>query len=158
MADIHESNILYTFGSPHGLRDALNSKKHYMTYENDKFFLAKLSRRLIMQDRTDFRTLPFANNTQGLDAVTFGFKSNNFTKFLMSQLTSSNKGVKLKSLYSDYKKASNSNINKEEFSNLLGEFYNFVKDTEVFLLKKDNVPQFPKTAVINLFKISTVKM
>ena len=159
LADVHDdSNVMYIFGSPHGLRDALNYKPNYIMYENQPYFVARLSRRLIFQDQIESKHMPFEDETQRNDNVRFGFRTNNFTNFLMNQLTSSNKGVNLKSLYSDYKKASNSNIGKEEFSQLLGEFYNDVIDTDIFLLKKNYILPFPKTAYCNFFKVSSVEM
>lgn len=159
LADVHDdSNVMYIFGSPHGLRDALNNKQNYIIYENEPYFVTRLSRRLIVQGDMDSKRMPFEDETQQNDGVKFGFRTNNFTKFLVNRLTSSNKGVNLKSLYSDYKKASNSNITKEGLSNLLDQFYNDVVDTEIFLLKKNYIPPFPKTAYCNFFKINPATM
>ena len=53
------------------------------------------------------------------------------------------------------KKASNSNVTEERLSTLLDQFYNDVVDTEIFLLKKNYIPPFPKTAYCNFFKINS---
>ena len=157
VADIQDdSNVLFINGVPHGLREAIITKTNYKTYGNETFFRAELSRRFIIQDHTDFRTLPFEDENQRNDHVVFGYKSNNFTDFLVDRLVRSNKGVKLKGLYSEYKMVLNSNINKQDFSKLLNEFYHFVKDTEVFLLKKNYISPFPKTAFNHFFKVSSI--
>lgn len=151
-----DSNVMFTVGAPHGLRDAINKKNNYKSYGNQTFFRAGLSRRNILQEHTDFKKLPFGNTVPTDDIVAFGYNSNNFSNFVVDKLVSSNRGVKLKTLFSDYEKSFKSTVEKKDLSMKLNEFHNFVKDYEVFLLKKDNISPFPKTGFNNFFKISSI--
>ena len=88
--------------------------------------------------------------------VVFGYKSNAFTDFLMKKLVNSNRGVHLDGLYASFKAESHSKISKIQYSNLLKEFYESVKDTDVFYLRSMYSLPFPKTSSHILFKISSL--
>ena len=83
------------------------------------------------------------------------FKFNSFNQFLINRLLESNRGVGLKLIYSDYRKASNYTINNHEVSMFLEDFYDSVRDTEMFLLKKEFIKPFPKTSYMSCFEIKS---
>ena len=156
IADVHDpSNVFYISGAPHGLREAISLKRNYAIFENTKYFIARMSRQLIAQNHVDFNRIPY-DGTPGKEPVKFGFKSNHFNHFLVDRLLQSNRGVKLKALYTDYRKISNMSISNDELLGLTEDFYDSVKDTEMFLLRKQYITPFPKTAYLNLWEINSV--
>jgi hypothetical protein len=156
VADVHDpSNVFYISGKPHGFRDALSNKKNYAVIEHTKYFMARMSPALIDQNDVDFRKIPYYG-TQGRGSLTFGFKSNQFNHFLVDILLQSNKGVKLKTLYSEYRKTSNLSINNDELLRLTEDFYDSVKDTGMFLLRNQYIKPFPKTAYFNYWEINSI--
>ena len=155
-ADVHDaSNVFYIYGMPHGLRPAISNPKNYAIFEGTKYFIARMSRQLIAQTRVGSNMIPYGGVT-GKEPVTFGFKSNEFNHFLVDKLLQSNKGVKLEALYSEYRKTSNLSISNDELLRLTEDFYDSVKDTEMFLLKNQYITTFPKTAFLNLWEIHSI--
>ena len=151
IADVHdESNVIFTVGVSRELRQAVNNKNNYRKYENQTFFRARFNRHFIVKYQTDLSNQIFGNNLQRNHlATSYGiiveYRSNNFTTFIMKRLCDSPGGVSLKCLHLEYQRKLNSSNSKNEYSLLLEEFFNSVKDSEVFLLKKDYVSPFPKT-------------
>jgi hypothetical protein len=157
VACLHDpSNILYiSGGAPHGFRNAISNKKNYVVVEHTKYFIAQLSRRVKIQNQADFRMI--ANDIKYANMpVIFNFKSTPFTHFLLDRLLRSKRGIKLKTLYSEYRSESNLSMSNDEFFRLTEDFYNSVRDTEVVLLRDQRITQFPKTDRINLWQINSI--
>ena len=156
-ADIQDSsNVLFIFGYPHGLREAIQKKMNYKSFGNQSFFQAELSSTYITPYTTTFRSQPFDVGIWKQHKIVFGYKSNAFTNFLMKRLVTSNRGVHLEGLYASFKAESLSKISKIQYSDLLKEFYESVKDTDVFYLRSIHSLPFPKTSSHILFKISSI--
>jgi len=156
VADVlNPSNILYISGAPLGLREAIYNKKNYVVFEKQKYFTCKMSFRFIIQKQFDFRMLP-SDREKGKYPVMFAFKFNSFNFFLVDRLLQSNKGVKLKTLYSEYKSTLNLSISNDELFRLTEDFYASVKDTEIFLLRNQYIAPFPKTAHLTYWQISSI--
>ena len=68
----------------------------------------------------------------------------------------SKKGVKLKSIFEQYRKTVDYNISDKALQRLSNEFYEYVKDTEMFLIKKEYVPLFPKTSFFSFILIKDI--
>ena len=154
VADMHDaSNILYiSGGTPHGFRNAISNKNNYAVVENTRYFIAQISRRIVIG--VDFRMLPY-DRKNFMKPVVFYFKSTPFTHFLLDRLLRSNGGIRLKELYSEYRLSSNLSISNNELFRLTEDFYNSVKDTEMVLLRNRRITPFPKTGHINFWEINS---
>ena len=119
---------------------------------NQTFFRAILSPRALVQYGTDYCDVP--PMTKNSKHVTIGYRSTNFIKFLISNLLRFKDGVKLKDLFFDYKMTFNSTIKENELRFVLQEFYDSMKDSDVFLLKKFHIRPFPKTNSYYCFKFT----
>ena len=148
------SNILYVYGNPHGLREAIDSRTNYAQFGNETYFRAYLSEKFVIQDKTTYKTLPYNELPSTVQKLVISFKSSNFTNLLLDRLVNSNKGVKLSKLFSDYSLASNSKKSRPQF--LIKEFYEAVKDADLFLIKKEHILPFPKTIFNQLYKITSI--
>ena len=151
----HPSSVLYLYGNPHGLREALYNKQNYKTLGSEIFFVSRMVGAVLLQTATNFQS-NLKNPNLGRDPVKFFFKSNVFNHFLISRLLDSNRGIHLKTLYYEYRKTINYNISNNEFFRLAEDFYHSVKDTEMFLIRKKYVSPFPKTGFMNLFIINSM--
>ena len=147
------SNILYVYGNPHGLREAIDSSRNYKQFGNDTYFRAHLSEKFVIQDKTTSRTLPYNELPSANQKLVISFKSSNFTNILLARLVNSNKGVKLSRLFLEYSLSSNSTKSQPQL--LLKELYEAVKDADLFLIKKEHILPFPKTAFTQLYKITS---
>ena len=157
VADMHvRSNILYIYGGiPHGLRNAISNQNNYAVFGHTKYFIVQMSRRFIKQNQLDFRRLPY-DIKYAKDSIIFDFKSTLFTHFLLDRLLRSKRGIMLKELFSEYRSESNSSISNDELFTLTENFYNSVKEHEMFLLGDRSITPFPKTAHINLWEINSI--
>ena len=155
VADIHDqSNMLYIYGKPRGMRETIANKNNYKIFENKKYFKARMSERVIIQTQWNSWMLPY-DDKEGKMSIEFGFKANPFNQFLVDRLLDSNRGVKLKNVYSEYRKTLSFNISNDELHRLTDDFYNSVKDTEMFLLKDQSINPFPKTSFLTLWQINS---
>ena len=145
------SNVIYINGNAIGLKDAIDKKKNYKVLGNQTFFQAKLSERSIIQYQTDTCEPP-VRAARG--PVVIRFRSNDFTEFFLRRLLRFKSGIKIKDILSDYKKVSKS-TSEEEMKALFEEFYTSIKDSDVFMLKKDHVKEFPKTHSYMCFKVKS---
>ena len=132
-----ESNVMYVYGNPKGLREAIHSNMNYRQFSDDIYFIAQLSQKFVIPDQTNFKMLPSNDISAKNKPLIISFKCNNFTHLLLDSLASSNKGVKLKKIFSEYKKVSNDlNIMAQSLS-MFQEFNNDIKDLDLFLIKKE---------------------
>ena len=151
--DMHDpSNVVYINGHALGLREAFDKKRYHKIVGNQTFFQATLSPRGLVQYQTDSCLVP--PKSENSKHVKISFRSNKFTEFLIKRLLRFKEGVKLKSLFSDYKEAFNSTLDEKHLQTMFDEFYDSIKDSGIFLLKKDHIEQFPKTTSYLCFKIS----
>ena len=149
------SSLLYIYGNPQNLRKSLSHNKNIDTFVNQTMFrakgflmnvdLEKLNSRKIIKD--------FKNETK--DFVDLAFPSNSFNHFLMNKLSFSNKGVVLKDVWAEYRKHFNSRTGDNDLTRLTQEFYDNVKDTDMFLVKKPHVMPFPMTCFKTYYQISS---
>ena len=162
VADLEDtSNILYMYGNPHGFREALENVRNIKTVGNQSFFFARLSQIYLIQTFKKTFELEYysmAYDKQGAisNTIVFSFKWNHFNHFLINRLMDSNKGVDLKSLYHEYSDSLNYSIGVNELMGNTKDFYDSVKDTEMFLLKTRSVYPFPKTSFGSFFKINPI--
>ena len=151
VADINDPlNRLYMYGNPHGFREAVSNKRNVRIIGNETIFLAWMSRINLRITEINFKELPYAvPSTEGLR---FRFKWNNFNRFIVNRLLDSNQGISVKIVCSDYRKTLKYRISHREIFRQAVDFYDSVKDTEMFLLRKHYVGLFPKTAFKHTFK------
>ena len=134
IASVHDtSNIIYINGNAKGLREAIDKERNYMVLGNQTFFQAKLSEKTIIQYRTD----TCEPSVHGRGSVVIRFRSNDFIKFCLRRLLRFKNGIKVESIYEDYKKVSKL-TSEQEMRALFEEFYNSMKDSDVFMLKKNH--------------------
>ena len=88
--------------------------------------------------------------------IKFGWKLNYFNEFLVNQMLRSNKGVKLKTVYTEYRRTVDYNMSDAALQRLLIAFYEYVKDTEMILMKKEYVALFPKTSFFHSILIKDI--
>ena len=155
VADINDPlNRLYMYGNPHGFREAVSNKRNVRIIGNETIFLAWMSRINLRITEINFKELPYAvPSTEGLR---FRFKWNNFNRFIVNRLLDSNQGISVKIVCSEYRKTLNYSISTREVFRQAVDFYDSVKDTEMFLLRKHYVGLFPKTAFQTYFQIKSI--
>jgi SAM-dependent methyltransferase len=153
VADLHDaSNVLYLYGNPYGFRQALANRRNMVVLKNQTVFFATMAEIYRLQTTFNYND-DLGTKYQSSDPITLNFRCNNFSEFLVNRLVDSTRGVNLKSLYQDYRRTINSNIRDNDLVSLTKDFYDSVKDTELFLLKKQYVNRFPKTAFLIFFVI-----
>ena len=153
---LDSSSVLYTYGNPRDLRKSLMNEANIVNFKNETIFSAKVTLRDINLETLNTKATLDSQNA-GKDVIPLSFKSNNFNHFIIHQISYSNKGVRLKDVWSNYRKAFNSSISDDELKRLTQEFYGSVKDTDMFLIKKQNVKPFPKTCFKSYYKVSSFK-
>ena len=126
------SNIMYINGNAKGLREAIDKARTYVLLGNETFFQAKLSEKTIIQYRTD----TCEPSVHGKGSVVIRFRSNDFIKFILRRLLRFKRGIKIKSIYDDYKKVSKL-TSEQEIKAMFEEFYTSMKDSDVFMLRKN---------------------
>jgi hypothetical protein len=151
------SNVLYMYGAPHGFRESLRNANNFMLFGNETHFIAQMRKKYVIPEETGFNDARFANNRRKSNVV-IRFKSNHFNHFLIDRLLSSKRGIKLKTLYSDYRKTSNSTVDNEELLRSTIDFYDSVKDTDLFLLRNKYIAPFPKTAFLHFWQIYSISI
>jgi len=153
VADLHDhSNLLYLYGNPYGFRKAIDDRNNIAILRNKTVFMARLSAVNLLPTKTDYDTLLYDEKYPLMDMILFSFTWNNFSHFLVNRLLDSNRGVSLKSLYREYRRTINIKVSDKELVSLTEDFYDSVKDTEMFLVKKHYVHPFPKTT-FSIFSI-----
>ena len=143
------SNVFYLYGSPSGFRDALSNEENQVMIGNELYFRCLISRSSLKKTLLDFKSLPH-KAPLGLHHISAYFKWNTFNRFILNSLLTSNKGIVLDSVL---RKISINNSSNLQIIRLLKDFYDSVKDTEMFLLRKNSVGIFPKTAFNSYFQI-----
>ena len=157
VADIQDlSNLIYLYGNPIGLRGAISNKDNRMLNGNEKFFTAWMFRTNIQKLHTNSNSNVYQQQVSNGPRIKFGWKLNRFNEFLVNQMIRSKKGVKLKSIFEQYRKTVDYNISDKALQRLSNEFYEYVKDTEMFLIKKEYVPLFPKTSFFSFILIKDI--
>ena len=158
VADIHDNkNVIYLYGNPLGLRGEVSNKKNYIVHGNNTFFRSWMYRTNSRQLHTNFDSNLYHKHIESNSSrIKFGWKLNGFNEFLVNRMLLSNKGIKLKSICTEYRKTLQYNISDLALLRLLNEFYENVKDTDMFLLKKEYVAIFPKTSFFNLILIKGI--
>ena len=144
------SNIIYLYGNPRGLRKAISNHMNRFVHGNATYFTSWIYRTNIAHSDTIFD-----GNAEHPESPRYklGWKMNGFNQFLLSKLFGSTKGIKLHKLYADYRKRFGNNINEQTLVGMMNEFHEYVKDTEMFLLKKEYVSPFPKTSSFTFIQI-----
>ena len=131
VADIQDaSNLMYVYGNPYGLKGAMSRKNNRIVLENETFFSSSI--------------VDIAKVKSNGPIIKLGWKLNGFNDLLVNKLLASNKEVKLQTVYKEYKDTLEYNISDQALHRLAKEFYEQVKDTDIFLLKKAHVGHFPK--------------
>ena len=152
------STKIYMYGNPYGFKEALSSKKNRRIFGNQTFVFVLMSQMYLNPTVIDSNIMPYNRDTgiKGTDEVKFALELNKFNIFLLNRLVDSNRGITLKTIYSEYRKESNFNISNYDLYKLVKDFYTSVKDTGMFLLRKKHVTLFPKTAFMHLFNIKSI--
>lgn len=149
------SNLIYIYGAPHGFRAALINKTNRRTLGNHTHFFAWLSEHYVLLSLTNSSIIPFDRDVgmTSRSAIPLSWKLNRFNMFLINKLLESNRGLSLKSTYSEYRRKTNSNSSNHELYKLADFFYISTKHTGLFRLRKQYVTSFPKTAFVHYFTI-----
>ena len=154
VADIRDSsNIIYLYGNPHGLGRAVSNETNRILNGNETFFSSWMYRTNIQQLHTNSIRNVYRQQISKGPRIKIGWKLNRFNEFLVNQMIRSNKGVKLKTIYTEYRKTVEHNTSYETLKRLSNDFYGYVKDTEMFLMKKEHVFPFPKTSFLRFLLI-----
>ena len=160
LPNLHDaSNLIYLYGNPHGLRQAISNPNNRIIRGNDTFFISRMYSTNINQLHTSFDSNLYRLQigTHGL-LVNFGWKLSAFNEFLVNKLLDSKKGVTLKDVYRDYRETLTYNISYQTVFRMSNDFYEYVKDTEMFLFKKQYIEHYPKTSFFNFFQIKDMQV
>ena len=156
-ADLFEpSSVLYIYGNPMNFRKALSNSKNIETSANQTMFRAKVTLKNVnlegLNSRKDIEGFHVGSST---DFVDLAFPSNNFSHFLVNKLSYSNRGVILVDVMTEYRKNLDSSASDKDLTRLAQEFYEYVKDTDIFLVKKRHVIPFPASCFKTYYQISS---
>ena len=155
VADIRdETNVIYLYGNPQGLRGEISNKKNHLVHENNTFFTSWMYRTNSQHLQSSFDNNVYQKHINS--RIKFGWMLNRFNELLVNKMLLSKQGIKLKNVFTEYRKTLQYNISYNALSKLLYDFYENVKDTEMFLLKKQYVLPFPKTSFLNTILIKGV--
>ena len=138
------------------LRKALSNSRNIEISANQTMFRAKVTLKNVNLERLNSRRdmEGFHVGSSG-DFVELAFPSNNFSHFLVNKLSYSNRGVILKDVMNEYQKSLDSSASDKDLTRLAQEFYNYVKDTDMFLVKKRHVIPFPASCFKTYYQISS---
>ena len=85
LADLFDpTNVLYLYGNPHGLREALSNKKNQRIRGNQTFCMFWISRQNIRQTKLDPKLLVY-DHVKSSDRFSFYFTLNDFNIFLVNR-------------------------------------------------------------------------
>ena len=148
------SSLLYTHGNPLNLRKSLANKANFVSFENHKTFSVKVT---LIERNLENSSMKLIRHYQdhGKEVISLSFHSNDYSHFLMHQLSHFNKGVILHEVWSDYRETVNSSVSDDELSRLTREFYDSVKDTDMFLVRTRHVKAFPMSLFRSYYKVSS---
>ena len=88
--------------------------------------------------------------------IQFAIEMNPFSEFLMASILKHGRGVRLKSLYYEYKRVSNTSDSEQNLYDLAQIFYTSIKDTGMVLLRDALVLPFPKSSLIALYRVTSI--
>ena len=147
------SSLLYTHGNPLNLRKSFMNKDNIVPFENQTTFSVKV--RLIQRnlENSDITGRHYQDN--GNDVIPLQFHSNDYSHFLIQELSYSNKGVNLKDVWSVYRKTVNSSVTNDELNRLTQEFYDSVRDTDMFLVRQKHVKPFPMSCFKSYYEVGS---
>ena len=145
LADINDSsNTLYLYGNPYGIGSVVSNVKNHIWRDNRSFFRARFYETYESQSSLSF-DIKRNRAISRLSLNQFGWELNKFNAFLVDKLVYYNKSISLSQLYSSYSTWSNTSITSDGVFKLVTNFYKHVKDTGMFLLRKNHIGTFPKT-------------
>ena len=148
------SSLLYTHGNPLNLRKSLTNKANIVSFDNQTTFIVKVTLNHRNQENSDIELMTNSQDHKK-DFIPLSFHSNDYSRFLIHQLSYLNKGVILKDVWSDYRKTVDSTASDDELARLTTEFYHSVKDTDMFLLRQTHVKPFPVSCFRSYYEISS---
>ena len=148
------SSLLYTHGNPLNLRKSLANKANIVSFDNHKTFSVKVT---LIERNLENSSMKLIRNYQdhGKEIISLSFPSNVYSHFLIHQLAHLNKGVILHEVWSDYRKKVNGSVSDDELLRLTREFYDSVKDTDMFLVRNRLVKPFPMSRFRSYYKVSS---
>lgn len=153
VSDVNDpSNVMYIYGNPHGLRSAIQNKRNLLTHGDKLYFTAWMYETNIPQNYSSISTI-LNQNYIGSNHNRLMWEWNDFIFFLLNRMLDTKKGVKLLDVFADYEKKFVSKGIQQDLQIVVTDFYESVKDSELFLMKKEYVNIFPKTAFRNCFQI-----
>ena len=144
------SSVLFTHGNPIGLRQSLTNKANIFSSENQTVFYARIAMEYRLRNLE--RAIDDSQSTVQ-NVIPLSFLSNDYNHFLIHQLSYSNRGVSIKDVWFDYRQAANFSVGDDELTRQTMEFYDSVKDTEMFLIRKRHVAPFPSSSFSSYYKV-----
>ena len=147
-----ENTMIYAFGSPMGFRAAVNEKRNYKELRNETFVFTTLARSQKNEELENWRNWRVKNSIVDGKLV---WPSTKFNSFVLENITKKPiRPMSLSSLINKFKVDTNSSMTLEYGKRLFKEFYFYLKDTRIFMLKHKSVPIFPLTCCsYNLYTI-----
>ena len=145
-------SMLYIHGNPIDFRPAVSNKKN-IEYIGDKTIF-RTAVTLINLHREQLHSKDIYIKKPGNEIVDFTFESNNVSHLLVDRLSFSNRGVSIRNLVLEYRKTVNSSV-AANVVRRIRYFYDSVKDTEMFLIRKRHVNPFPMSCFKSYFQISS---
>ena len=147
-------NRMYIYGNPYGLREALSNRKNQKNLGSIKWFSAKISETYRVKEiGRSYKSFLNWTTRKRANAIPFNFEINDFSLFVMDHLMKEYKGIRIKSLYSKFRKKHNSSLLDRELYRIVENFFNNVKKSGMVLLQSRHVSYFPKRSSISLFDI-----
>ena len=143
-------SVLYIHGNPIGLRQSFTNKANIFSSESQTIFYVRVA---IEYRLRKLESVIEHSQYTGQDIIPLSFLSNDHIHFLIHQLFYSNRGVSLKDVWSDYRQTANFSDSDDELTRQTTEFYDSVKDTEMFLIRKRHVAPFPTSSFSSYYKV-----
>ena len=142
------SNILYLYGNPLGIKQAVYDKNNRYIAENQTYFSAWMTGVFLRHDMLRHATID-----QGIDHAKFVLRANKFFFFVMKRLLRSKSGISIDSIIDEYSYKDGNNQSKSQVHHMLVDFYKSVECTEMFLLRGKRIGIFQRTAFHTLFQV-----
>lgn len=145
-------NVLFAYGSPLGFQNTMFDQSNYRQLRNETYVYVTLGMSFI-DESTNF-SKSFYNFG---DISVFAWPFSEFSNFVIISLTKKpSKPKSVSELISSFKRSVNSSLTFKQLEASFKNFYSYIKDTGLFLVKRNSVGVFPKTCCFNQFIIRRI--
>ena len=145
-------NRFFLCGNPLGFRESFLNPRNRRVFNNKIIYLGTLTSLYLPE--LSIYSKKQVSTAENFD-VNFAIEINPFSEFILFSIFKHPHGVGLKSLFSDYKKITNSTyFGEPKMYELAQIFYESIKDTGLILLRDASTPSFPKSSSVTIYSVT----